>query len=79
MVINSPNFVAISYIFLDVQLFQKSIGRYREFWGKSAVNEIGQRTDISDETVCGRLPAQELVVRSIYYTVFGHRDFWDSL
>jgi hypothetical protein len=47
----------------------------REEW----VNEIGQRTDISDETVCGGLPAQELVVRSFYYSVFGHRDFWDAL
>jgi hypothetical protein len=40
-VVNSPNFLAISYIFLDVQLFQNSIGGDREFWGKSAVNEIG--------------------------------------
>jgi hypothetical protein len=39
--------------FLDVQLFQKSIGGRREFCGKSAVYEIGQRTDISDETICG--------------------------
>lgn len=76
---NPPNFVAISHIFLDAQPFQKSIGRDREFWGKSAVSEIGQRTDIGDETVCGRLRAQELVVRTIYYTVFGHRDVWDAL
>jgi hypothetical protein len=33
-VVNSPNFLGISHIFLDVQLFQKSIGGDREFWGR---------------------------------------------
>jgi hypothetical protein len=57
----------------------------KEYWWRSGVvgeewvNEIGQRTDISDEAVCGGLPAQELVVRSFYYRVFGHRNFWDAL